>query len=101
MTKYPVASRQDSGSPFPGLAEWPESGGELVESLTYRQSYTPAPSVGSSSTFDPPSRHGLIAHAPWLLRTAAGAAWALVSVVAAGSVLVLLVLVLVRVMGWL
>ena len=41
------------------------------------------------------------ANAPALLRSAAGAAWALVSIAAAGSVLVVLVLVLVRVVEWL
>jgi hypothetical protein len=77
---------------LPGTA-----GGELVQSLTYRETYSPAPANGSS-VYDPPTGHR---NAPRTLRTAAGAAWALVSITAAGSVLIVLVLVLIRVVGWL
>ena len=75
------------------------SGGELVQSLTYREAYSPAAALGSS-VYDCPARcrH---ADAPGLLRTAAAGAWALVSFAAAGSLMVVLVLVLVRVVGWL
>jgi hypothetical protein len=73
------------------------AGGELVQSLTYRETYSPAPAY-RSSVYDPPARYR---NAPHPLRTAAGAAWALVSVAGAGSVLLVLVLVLVRVVGWL
>jgi len=80
------------------------SAGDLVQSLTYRETYRPTPAhptrTGSAYT-DPPTRRRLTADAPVLLRGAAGGAWALVSVVAAGSVVVVLVLVLVRVVGWL
>jgi hypothetical protein len=73
------------------------AGGELVQSLTYRETYTPtAPSI-----YDNAGPGGLTGHAPATLRTAAGAAWALVSITAAGGVLVVLILLLVRVAGWL
>jgi hypothetical protein len=86
-------------APFPAPS-WPDhTGGELVQSVTYRQSYAPA--HPGNHGYDPPDRHGLIADAPSLLRCAAGGAWALVSATAAGCVLVVLVLVLVRVVGWL
>ncbi len=67
--------------------------GELVQSLTYREAY------GSVSAYEPPVRHRLTDHAPDLLRMAAGGAWALVSFTAAGCVLVVLVLAVVRVVG--
>jgi hypothetical protein len=73
------------------------TGGELVQSLTYREAYSPAPAY-QSSVYDPPARYG---QAPRPFRAAAGAAWALVSVAAAGCVLVVLALVLVRLVGWL
>ena len=85
---------------FPVPQSWPDhDGGELVQSLTYRQSYAPAFPVRSS--YDRPAGRGLVADAPSLLRCAAGGAWALVSATAAGCVLVVLILVLVRVVGWL
>jgi hypothetical protein len=84
---------------FPAVQSWPDhDGGELVQSLTYRQSYAPAFPVRSS--YDRPAGR-LVADAPPLLRSAAGGAWALVSATAAGCVLVVLVLALVRVVGWL
>ena len=52
-----------------------------------------------STVYDPPARRRLIEDAPALLRSTAGGAWALVSVAAAGSVLVVLVLVVVRIVG--
>ena len=67
-------------------------GGELVQSLTYRQMYAP------TGIYESPTQ-GLTDHAPSLLRAAVGGAWALVSLVAAGCVLVLLVLVVVRLVG--
>lgn len=67
-------------------------GGELVQSFTYRETY------GPTSPYDPGRRH-LLDHSPDVLRVAAGGAWALVSVTAAGAVLVVLVLLLVRVVG--
>ena len=73
------------------------TGGELVQSLTYRETYSPAPANGSS-VYDPPAPHR---NAPRSFRAAAGAAWALVSIAAAGSALLVLVLVLIRVVGWL
>jgi hypothetical protein len=88
-------------TPFPispTLTASASGGGDLVQSLTYRESLTP---------YEPPAATGarpagaLLGHAPDLLRSAAGGAWALVSISAAGSVLVVLVLVLVRVVGWL
>ena len=75
------------------------AGGELVQSLTYRESHSPA-SAPRSSAFDPPDRRRHT-DAPGLLRAAAAGAWALVSVAAAGSVLVVLILVLVRLVRWL
>ena len=77
---------------LPGLSD----PGERIQSLTYRESYAPAP---LSTVYDPPARLRLIEDAPALLRAAAGGAWALVSVAAAGSVLVVLVLVVVRIAG--
>ena len=68
--------------------------GERVQSLTYREAYAPAP---LSTVYDQPSR--LTDHAPALLRSAAGGAWALVSVAAAVAVLVVLVLVVIRIAG--
>lgn len=87
-------------SAFPVSPALSGSGGELVQSLTYREAYAPTAPAHSSSVYDPPAsrRHG---NAPDLFRSAAGAAWALVSIGAAGSVLVVLVLALVRVVGWL
>ena len=67
-------------------------GGELVQSFTYRETY------GPTSAYDPGPRH-LLDDAPGMLRTAAGGAWALVSLTAAGAVLVVLVLLLVRILG--
>jgi hypothetical protein len=85
---------------FPVASSLSGAGGELVQSLTYREAYAPAALARPSSVYDPPAprRH---ANAPDLFGRAAGAAWALVSIGAAGSVLVVLVLVLVRVIGWL
>lgn len=87
-------------SAFPISPALSSSGGELVQSLTYREAYAPAVAPAASSVYDPPTGHRT-GHAPELFRTAAGAAWALVSIGAAGSVLVVLVLVMVRVIGWL
>ena len=77
---------------LPGLSD----PGERIQSLTYRESYAPAP---LSTVYDPPTRPRPIEDAPALLRAAAGGAWALVSVAAAGAVLVVLVLVVVRIAG--
>ena len=77
---------------LPGLSD----PGERIQSLTYRESYAPVP---LSTVYDPPARLRPIESAPALLRSAAGGAWALVSVAAAGSVLVVLVLVVVRIAG--
>ena len=75
------------------------TGGELVQSLTYRESYSLASGLGSS-IYDSPARRRH-AGAPAALRTVAAGAWALVSIGAASSVALVLVLVLVRVVGWL
>jgi len=75
------------------------TGGELVQSLTYRESYSPASGLGSS-IYDPPGP-GRHADAPNALRAAAAGAWALVSIVAASSLALVLVLVVIRVVGWL
>ena len=75
------------------------NGGELLQSLTYRESYSPASGVGSS-IYDPPARRRH-ADAPGALRVAAAGAWAVVSIVAASSLAVVLVLVVIRVVGWL
>src|SRR4051812_12627944 len=92
----------ETASPFQAVTSWPDhDGGELVQSLTYRQAYTPAVPARSAAGYGPPDRRGPVADAPSLLRSAAGGAWALVSATAAGCVLVVLVLVLVRVVGWL
>lgn len=85
---------------FPVTASLTGSGGELIQSLTYREAYAPAAPARTSSIYDSPAPRRL-GNAPDLFRSAAGAAWALVSIGAAGSVLVVLVLVLVRVVGWL
>ncbi len=78
------------------------TGGELVQSLTYRESYAPAVPVGNVyADDDRPARRRLTANAPAVLDAAAGGAWALVSIVAAGGLVVVLVLLLVRVVGWL
>jgi hypothetical protein len=70
-------------------------GGELVQSMTYREAYFPmAPAV-----YDEPAPRRLTDHAPGLLRSAVGGAWAVVSIAAAGAVLVVLVLVVVRIVG--
>lgn len=82
-----------AASSFPVTPALPREGGELVQSLSYRETYGPAYS------YDPPNRRRLLGDAPELFRTAAGAAWALVSVVAAGCVLVVLVLLVARVVG--
>ena len=74
------------------------TGGELVQSLTYRESYSPASGLGSS-IYEPPARRRH-ADAPGALRAAAAGAWALVSIVAASSLALVLVLVVIRVLGW-
>ena len=87
-----------SGLPVPsGLTG---AGGELVQSLTYREAYAPALPAVSSSIYDPPVPRRLT-DAPAPFRAASGAAWALVSIGAAGAVLLVLVLALMRVVGWL
>ena len=92
------ARRDDVSSPLAGLwaADLPPVGGELVRSLTYRQTYTP---TLSASSYGRPARRRLSADAPDLLRTVAGGAWALVSMTAAGSVLLLVVVVAARLLG--
>lgn len=87
-----------SAPTFPVASALSGSGGELVQSLTYRESYAP---VYPSSVYDPPAHRRLLADAPDFCRTAAGASWALVSVAAAGCVLLVLVLLVIRVVGWL
>ena len=95
----PRPAYPDSGLPLAGLwagADDPlPAGGELTRSLTYRQTYTPMLPAGTLDR--PPPR--LTDHAPGLLRSAAGGAWALLSMTAAGSLLLVLVVVLVRVLG--
>ena len=88
-------------SAFPISPSLSGAGGDLVQSLTYRETYAPTYSAGSSGLYDPPVRGRLLSDAPGPFRTAAGAAWALVSVTAAGCVLVVLVLLAVRIVGWL
>ena len=91
------------GSPFPVSSSLSGTGGELVQSLTYREAYAPTiPAVPAapSSVYDPPAPRRL-SDAPEPFRLAAGAAWALVSIAVAGSVLVVLVLLVIRVAGWL
>jgi hypothetical protein len=75
-------------------AEWPPA--ELVQSLTYRESYAPAvvPPVQSTRAL-----RSLTGSAPGPLRTAAGAGWALVSLVTAGAVGTVVVVLLARVLG--
>jgi hypothetical protein len=75
-------------------ADWPPA--ELVQSLTYRETYTPADVPAAE-----PGRplRSLTDHAPGPLRTAAGAGWALVSLVTAGAVGTVVVALLVRVLG--
>jgi hypothetical protein len=68
------------------------NGGELVQSVTYREAYVPA-------AYDMPAPRRLLDDAPAVLRSTVAGAWLLVSLVAAGGVLVLLVLVLVRLVG--
>jgi hypothetical protein len=80
---------------LPALRVSSDQGGELVQSLVYREAYVPA----TPTLYDSPVRHRLIDQAPGVLRSAAGGAWALVSLAVAGAVLVVLVLVLVRVAG--
>lgn len=70
-------------------ANWPPA--ELVQSLTYRESYMPQP-------VRRPYR-ALTAGAPAPLRTAAAAGWALVSLITATSVAVVVALLLVKVAG--
>lgn len=84
-----------SAAGLPALRVSSDQGGELVQSLVYREAYAPA----TRTLYDPPVRNRLIDQAPALLRSAAGGAWALVSLAAAGAVLVVLVLVVVRVVG--
>lgn len=95
MSANLVASPFTNPSPGAALAEIPA--GEVVQSLTYRESRTP---------YAPPAPAGdsggsLLGHAPYLLRSAAGGAWALVVITAAGGLIVLLLLAVVRVAGWL
>jgi hypothetical protein len=87
--------RDDLASPLAGLwaGELPPDGGDLVQSLTYRQTYTPI------TSHDPPAPRRLTADAPDLLRMAAGGAWALASLASAGSVLLLVIVVAVRLVG--
>ena len=75
---------------LPGLSD----PGERTQSLTYRESYAP---VALSTVYPPSTR--LPQDAPALMRAAAGGAWALVSVAAAGAVFVVLVLVVIRIVG--
>jgi hypothetical protein len=83
--------------PFPGPSMSDGSYGEVVQSLTYRESRLPVePFTGSAR---PPGR--LLDDAPPLARTAACAAWAVVMVVAAGGLSVVLLLATARVVGWL
>ena len=77
---------------LPGLSD----PGERVQSLTYRESYAPGP---LSTVYNPSARPRLLQDAPALLRSAAGGAWALVSVTAAAAALLVLVLVVVRLVG--
>ena len=84
-----------SAAGLPALRVSSDEGGELVQSLVYREAYAPA----AQTIFDRPVRNRLTDQAPALLRSAAGGAWALVSLTAAGAVLVVLVLVVVRVVG--
>ncbi len=72
--------------------------GELVQSLTYREAYLP-PVAPRPAPASPHLFAGLVESAPTPLRTAAGAGWALVSLVTAGSVAVIVVVLLVRVVG--
>jgi hypothetical protein len=92
LKPHPYVLERTAGSfpVLPGLSD----PGERIQSLTYRESYAPVP---LPTVYDPPAR--LIEDAPALLRSAAGGTWALVSVAAAGSVLVVLVLVVVRIAG--
>jgi hypothetical protein len=77
---------------LPGLSD----PGERTQSLTYRESYAP---VALSTVYPPSTRRRLPQDAPALMRAAAGGAWALVSVAAAGAVFVVLVLVVIRIVG--
>jgi hypothetical protein len=80
---------------LPALRVSSDQGGELVQSLVYREAYAPA----TQTLYDRPTRNRLTDQAPALLRCAAGGAWALVSLAAAGAVLVVLVLAVIRVVG--
>jgi hypothetical protein len=75
------------------------TGGELVQSLTYRESYSPASALGAS-IYEPHARRRH-ADAPTALRAAAAGAWALVSIAVASSLALVLILILIRVVGWL
>lgn len=61
-------------------ADWPP--GELMQSVTYRESFAPAvmPPAPAAHLFRE------LSSAPQPLRTAAGAGWALVSLITAGAV---------------
>ena len=87
------------GSAFPVTSSLSGTGGELVQSLTYREAYAPAPPSSPSPIYDPPDHR--LGDAPELFRQASGAAWALVSIAAAGCTLLVLVLLVIRLAGWL
>ena len=102
MTGYHYETRPaHQDAPLSALwsdGELPAAGGDLVRSLTYRQTYTPAL---PAADYYRSARRRPTADAPDLLRTAAGGAWALVSMTAAGGVLLLLVVVVARLLGFL
>jgi hypothetical protein len=73
-------------------ADWPP--GELMQSVTYRESFAPAvmPSAPAAHLL-----RELGSSAPQPLRAAAGAGWALVSLITAGAVAAVVVVLAVQV----
>jgi hypothetical protein len=78
----------------PGRFEWTGEPGELVQSLTWRESFGPAQRWPAAET---PVR-GLLTDAPSRLRVAVAVGWAVLHLVAAGACCAVVVVVLIRVL---
>jgi hypothetical protein len=71
--------------------------GDLLQSLTYRESYTPPAPMPSAVVWPIPPRG--IADAPPALRSAVAAGWALLQLATALALVAVVLVLLVRVLG--
>jgi hypothetical protein len=74
--------------------DWPGEAGELVQSLTWRESFGPV----TAQPANDPRPGGLLGDAPSQLRVAVAAGWAVLHLVAAGACCAVVVAVLIRVL---